>query len=84
MTEKPAEVINRKDEIGSLSVGVEADLTILKLFDGLDTNNGRKLEDCHGQQRTLQKYVLPIAVFRAGKPFDILNWKNCTEILSKL
>ena len=73
MTESPARVINKINEIGSLTIGFEADVTILKLFDGLDTNDGRKSEDCHGQHRILHQYLLPIAVFRAGKTFNILR-----------
>ena len=72
VTEKPAEIIKRQNQIGSLSIGVEADITVLKLVDALDTKLGEKSEDCHEQCRTLDKRILPIAVFRAGKLY------NCT------
>ena len=64
MTQKPSEVIKRQDEIGSMNIGIEADVTILKLVDADEV-----AEDSNGNKRTLKKKIIPVAVFRAGVPY---------------
>ena len=73
VTQKPAEVINRHGEIGSLSIGAEADVTILKIVDANDTKIGEIVEDSNGNIRTLKKRIIPIAVFRAGILYILKN-----------
>ena len=59
----PAEAIAWADKIGSLEIGREADIAVLRLEDSdLD------LEDCHAQLRPIQKRLIPKAVWRAGQP----------------
>ena len=78
MTQKPSEVIKRQDEIGSMNIGIEADVTILKLVDADEV-----AEDSNGNKRTLKKKIIPVAVFRAGVlnilkiewlRFQIISW----------
>ena len=78
VTQKPSEVIKRQDEIGSMNIGIEADVTILKLVDADEV-----AEDSNGNKRTLKKKIIPVAVFRAGVlnilkiewlRFQIISW----------
>ena len=66
VTQKPAEAIKKETEIGSLSIGAEADVTILRLVDAKDTTIGEKSEDSNGNVKMLKKRIIPLAVFRAG------------------
>ena len=50
VTQKPSEVIKRQHEIGSLNIGMEADVTILRLVDAEEV-----AEDSNGNKRTLKK-----------------------------
>ena len=66
VTSTPARVYGIDDVTGSLSIGKEADVTILKLeeCDSL-------LDDCIGQMRRVHKRFDPIAVWRAGEQCGI-------------
>ena len=59
-------MINRHGQIGSLNIGAEADVIILKIVDANGTKIGDTAEDSNGNIRTLKKRIIPIAVFRAG------------------
>ena len=65
-TLKPAEIIGMQDEIGSLSVGTGADISILDLVDGKFTFHERTGPGAVGTQA-----ILPILAVRAGKPMPI-------------
>jgi predicted amidohydrolase len=56
-----------------LKIGTEADVTIIKLVDASDTLLGDHAKDSDGNSRTLEKRIVPIAVFRAGKFYTITN-----------
>ncbi|KAK7481429.1 hypothetical protein BaRGS_00027385 [Batillaria attramentaria] len=74
VTSKPAAAIRRSDVLGSLQVGREADITILRLEDC-----DLELEDSFGETRRIQKRIVPVRVFRAGKEFPITDhspWPN--------
>ena len=71
VTQKPAEVMKKQHELGSLSIGVEADVSVLKLVNALDTTLGEVAKDSHENVRVLEKRLIPVAVFRAGKPYLI-------------
>ena len=73
VTQTPAEVMKRQDEHGSLTIGTEADVTIIKLVNASDTLLGDQAEDSDGNSRTLKQRIVPIAVFRAGKFYAIAN-----------
>lgn len=61
VTSKPAAAIGKSNEIGSLKLGNEADVTILSLEDcSID------LEDSQGQTRTIKQRFRPVRVLRAG------------------
>jgi dihydroorotase len=61
-TSTPAKAIGWGDRIGSLSVGNEADITVLRQKD-CDV----EVEDCQEQVRRMTTRLLPVAVWRAGK-----------------
>ena len=65
-TINPAKSIGWDDRIGSLAIGRDADITILELED-----SSIQLEDCHAQLRTLEKRLIPKAVWRAGSKGEI-------------
>ena len=65
VTKRPAEVIRRSEEIGSLDVGREADITI---FDISETPMA--VEDAYGNQRTLDKHFVVAETIRKGIPWN--------------
>lgn len=73
VTLTPAIAIGRSNEIGSLSVGNEADITILKI-EGCDID----LHDSIGQMRRVKHKFVPKAVWRAGEMCPILDTENLT------
>jgi len=64
-TTKPAEVIGKLGEIGSLKPGACADITIFKLIEGKFV-----FEDCVGEKRIGSQKLEPIHVIREG--FEII------------
>ena len=58
--------IGRSNDLGSLGLGREADITILKVvpFE-------HQMEDSFGVAKRVQKAILPIAVWRAGRNYPI-------------
>ena len=77
-TIEPARAIGWADRIGSLTVGREADVTVLSL-DAVDT----ELEDCQSQLRRVRKRLCPRAVWRAGVQGRITSpaqWPNPAAI----
>lgn len=65
-TATPAQAINQSHVIGSLTVGQQADITVLKIID-----TDIDLEDCQSQTRRVKKLIRPVAVWKGGRPFDI-------------
>ena len=76
VTVSPAAAIGKESEIGSLSLGRRADVTVLKVSD-CDV----MLEDCHLEMRRIMKRVEPVAVWKSGERIEIeeqpwLEWPN--------
>eukprot|EP00118_Oscarella_pearsei_P001627 m.7951 g.7951 ORF g.7951 m.7951 type:complete len:430 (+) comp20104_c0_seq2:30-1319(+) len=69
-TSTPAEAIGWADRIGSLTVGRDADITVLAL-ETCDI----MLEDTQGQMRRLTKRLIPKLVFKSGQPIKITEPK---------
>lgn len=67
MTEAPAKAINREAELGSLQVGREADITLLKIV----STPAFTAEDSFGVARSLNKVIVPVRVWKAGIEFPI-------------
>ena len=68
-------------EVGHLSVGMPADVTILKLEDIHE-----ELEDVEGQTRVMTKALTPVGVVKDGKQFPVIStrkWPN-TEVKEQL
>ncbi|XP_060078119.1 deacetylase Oant_2987-like [Ylistrum balloti] len=74
VTINTARAIGREGDIGSLSTGLEADVTVLKL-ETIDMD----LEDSQSQTRRVHQWFSPVAVWRKGqrhaitKPAEIPN-----------
>ena len=66
VTLTPALAIRKESEIGSLSPGRSADVTVLKLSDCDVT-----LEDSHLEMRKITQRLEPVAVWRSGEKIDI-------------
>lgn len=66
VTSRPAKAYGLYNEIGSLSVGKCADVTVLKI-----TDCDVELEDTVGQKRNVRRRVLPVAVWREGATYPI-------------
>jgi dihydroorotase len=64
VTTRPAQVIGRGDEIGSIAVGRAADLTLFELLDG-----GGTCGDAYGNERALTARVHVRGTIRAGVPW---------------
>ena len=74
VTITPARALGISDKVGVLAPGREADITIIKL-ESCDV----WLEDSAGQRRRVKKRVVPVAVFKGGKLFEISQpdpWPN--------
>jgi len=80
VTISPAKAIHRENEMGSIGLNREADVTVLKIVEprkkrsveSVDMNDQEQIsEDSQGNVRVLSKIFEPIAVFRAGKAFQI-------------
>lgn len=74
VTITPAKAFGLEDTVGSLTVGKEADVTILRV-DDCDV----MMEDCQGQIRNLKKRFIPIVVWRAGTSYPVTRpelWPN--------
>ena len=78
VTVAPASAIGKEGEIGSLSPGRDADVTILKVRD-CDV----MLEDCHLDMRRITRRFEPIAVWRDGERVAIeekwSEWPNRSD-----
>ena len=74
VTSTPAQVYGIDDVTGSLSVGKEADITVIKIVD-CDI----LLDDSIGQMRLMKKCLKPIAVWRMGVLFEIKETKLSTK-----
>ncbi|XP_041378420.1 deacetylase Oant_2987-like [Gigantopelta aegis] len=72
VTSTPARAIGWEKVIGSLEVGREADITVMRLEDW-----DVKLEDCHNQLRTIEKKLVPVAVWRSGVKHPIVEHIKC-------
>lgn len=62
VTERPAEIVNRKNELGTLREGACADLAIFKLVD-----NKSNITDREGGTLTLHKILVPQCTILGGK-----------------
>ncbi|XP_005108111.2 deacetylase Oant_2987 [Aplysia californica] len=71
VTSKPAQVIGKLSEIGHLGIGMAADVTVLRIDD-----ISEDLEDVEGAIRSVTKAFTPVAVFREGKQFEILEGRR--------
>ena len=71
VTSKPALMIGKQSEIGSLSPGTCADVSILRLEDC-----DMMLEDTQGQMRRVRQRIVPVAVWRNGQRGHIME-KTC-------
>lgn len=74
VTSNPARIINREREIGSLSCGVCADVTLLRLVDW-----NEMLEDTQGQMRRLRQRFIPVAVWKSGERIQVTD-KICPNM----
>ena len=66
VTSQAAEAIGWSDQIGSLSKGKIADITILKL-----TKGEFLLEDCDDNFRTCTEFLQPVTVWKNGVAFPV-------------
>ncbi len=66
VTSQAAVAIGWSDQIGSLSKGKIADITILRLEEG-----EFMLEDCEDSFRMCNKLLQPVAVWKGGKAFPV-------------
>ncbi|MBO0333131.1 amidohydrolase/deacetylase family metallohydrolase [Sneathiella sp. CAU 1612] len=65
VTSHPAKLLRMEDELGSIAVGREADISVLKI------ETGRfKLSDNSGESVIAEKLIRPTFCLRAGKRFD--------------
>ncbi|KAH9513475.1 hypothetical protein Btru_033156 [Bulinus truncatus] len=74
VTSTPAKAIGKEDEIGKLGSGMNADITILKLEDVMES-----LEDCAGEMSTISKALTPVAVYVGGEEYPVQQnrtWPN--------
>ncbi len=77
VTLTPAQAIHRENLIGSLRVGREADITLLRLEEA-----DVELEDSHGQLRRVKQRLVPVRVWRAGVEYPISElpvWPNRSQ-----
>ena len=68
VTSKPALIIGQEGKIGSLTPGVCADVTVLRLEDW-----NEPLEDAQGQLRKVKQRISPVAVWRAGESVQVTD-----------
>lgn len=66
VTSQAAAAVGWSEQIGSLTVGKVADITILRLEKG-----EFPLEDCEGSWRTCEQLLHPVAVWKSGVKFPI-------------
>ncbi|XP_033763537.1 LOW QUALITY PROTEIN: deacetylase Oant_2987-like [Pecten maximus] len=66
VTVNTAKAIGKGGEIGSLSTGLEADVTVMKIEE-----IERELEDSQSQTRRVRQWFTPVAVWRKGKRHEI-------------
>ena len=64
----PARAIGRADHLGSLRVGREADITVLKV---VESEPAAQVVDTFGRTRLIKEAIVPVAVWRAGQSFPI-------------
>jgi dihydroorotase len=60
-TQRPAEVIGKEGQLGSLREGLQADITLLRLEEGPTI-----LFDVQGEGRTATERLIPVSVFKRG------------------
>ena len=63
-TERPAKIIGRVDKLGTLQIGAPADVAIMELIEG-----PVEFVDTMKNVRNGDRYLKPIQVVRAGRPF---------------
>ena len=66
MTWNPAKAIRRDATLGSLSIGRDADITLLKIVECR-----QDVDDSFGAIRHLNQKIVPVGVFRNGVKFQI-------------
>lgn len=71
VTVNTANAIGRGSDLGSLSPGTEADVTVLKIEE-ID----RDLDDSQAQTRRVRQWIAPIAVWRKGNRHEITEPKE--------
>ena len=64
VTEVPANVISRGDQIGSLGIGRTADLALLRVVEGQEEE---EVEDSLGAKRKVRVRVETVGVWRQGR-----------------
>jgi dihydroorotase len=65
VTQNPASVLGKSDELGSIAVGRCADISVLEII------NGRfKLSDNSGVEVVTDKLVRPVMCLKDGERFD--------------
>lgn len=78
VTVTPATIVKRQKELGTLSPGSVADITILKL-----QHCDVMLEDCQMVMRRVTERLIPIATWREGQRVEIKEvhkeWPNSSE-----
>lgn len=67
VTARPAKAIGRQDQLGSLGLSREADITMFKIVPGCNLI----VADSFGVTRTIDKMIVPVAVWRSGHRFPI-------------
>ena len=67
-TQRPASAIGLSDSLGTLSIGSEADISILELRDG-----SFELMDAEGAVRTANRMLVPVDTIRAGRRVSVNN-----------
>ncbi|KAK3803564.1 hypothetical protein RRG08_023283 [Elysia crispata] len=78
VTNTPARAIGKDQEIGSLTPGRQADITVLKLED-----ISQDLEDSCGEMRTLKKAFKPVRMFVSGTEIPVaagMDWPNLDSV----
>jgi dihydroorotase len=66
-TTAPGAALGRGAELGTLGVGAEADITVLRLEEGRF-----ELSDSAGTTREARQRLVPVAVIRAGRQVPIV------------
>ena len=68
-TIRPAEAIGRSPELGSITVGAVADISVLRIVEGRFT-----LHDTRGESRVANRRLEPVHTIRAGVLSEPTPW----------